>query len=47
MEDKLMEKTQKSIEKILNEGITTNNLDHLYKLIDIYGEEGEKQNGRT
>lgn len=41
MEDKLMEKTKKSIEKILNEGITTNNLDHLYKLIDIYKDAKE------
>ena len=29
MEDKLREKTEESINKILEEGITTNNLDHL------------------
>ena len=35
MEEKLKEKTNESIERILNEGITTNNLDHLYKLAKI------------
>ena len=35
MEEKIIEKTDKSIEKILEEGITTNNLDHLYKLSKI------------
>ena len=35
MEDKVIEKVEKSIEKIINEGITTNNLDHLYKLSKI------------
>ena len=52
MEDKLMEKTEESIKKILDEGITTNNLEHLYKLSKInhiakedknmYGEYGRK-----
>ena len=32
MEDKVIEKMEGSIEKILNEGVTTNNLDSLYKL---------------
>ena len=41
MEDKVIEKTTKSINKILDEGITTNNLDHLYKLIDIYKDAKE------
>ena len=36
MEDKLKETTKKSIEKILDEGLNTNNLEHLYKLVDIY-----------
>lgn len=35
MEEKIIEKTNKSIEKIIDEGITTNNLDHLYKLSKI------------
>ena len=35
MEDRLREKTEESINKILEEGITTNNLDHLYKLSKI------------
>ena len=41
MQEKLTEKTEKSIEKILKEGITTNNLDHLYKLVDIYKDAKE------
>ena len=41
MEDKVIEKTTKSINKILDEGITTNNLDHLYKLVDIYKDAKE------
>ena len=50
MEDKVIEKTEESIKKIIEEGITTNNLDHLYKLSKIkhmakedkemYGESG-------
>jgi hypothetical protein len=35
MEDKIIEKVEASIEKIINEGINTNNLDHLYKLSKI------------
>ena len=35
MEDKVIEKVEKSIKKIIDEGITTNNLDHLYKLSKI------------
>ena len=35
MEEQLKEKTEESIKKILKEGITTNNLDHLYKLTKI------------
>ena len=41
MEEKLKEKTKESIEKILDEGLTTANLDHLYKLIDIYKDAKE------
>lgn len=56
MEDKLIEKTEASIKKILDEGLTTNNLDHLYKLAKIkhmakedsnmYGNYGNNYNGR-
>lgn len=35
MEEKLKQKTEESINKILDEGITTNNLEHLYKLSKI------------
>lgn len=35
MEEKLKEKTKESIEKILDEGLTTANLEHLYKLVKI------------
>lgn len=35
IEEKLEKKTEESIKKILDEGITTNNLDHLYKLAKI------------
>lgn len=35
MYDKLEKKTEESINKILEEGITTANLDHLYKLTKI------------
>ena len=35
MEEHLEEKTKESIEKILKDGITTTNLDHLYKLSKI------------
>ncbi len=56
MHEKLEKKTEESINKILEEGITTNNLDHLYKLTKInyiakeeenmnYGNYGE-YNGR-
>ena len=35
MKEKLEKKTEESINKILDEGITTNNLEHLYKLTKI------------
>ena len=35
MEDKVIEKTEESINKIMEEGLTTNNLDNLYKLSKI------------
>lgn len=43
MQEKLEKKTEESINKILDEGITTNNLDHLYKLTKInhIAKEGE------
>ena len=46
MEERLIEKTEESINKILKEGLTTNNLDHLYKLSKIkhLAKEDEKMN---
>jgi len=41
MHEKLEKKTEESINKILDEGITTANLDHLYKLTDIYKDAKE------
>ena len=41
MYEKLEKKTEESIKKILEEGITTANLDHLYKLVDIYKDAKE------
>lgn len=35
MEDKVIKKMEESIETILNDGLNTNNLDHLYKLSKI------------
>ena len=35
MEKLLKEKTEESIKKLLDEGITTTNLEHLYKLVKI------------
>ena len=35
MNEKLMNKTEESIKKILDDGITTSNLEHLYKLTKI------------
>ena len=35
MEDRVIEKTTESINKIMDEGITTNNIDNLYKLSKI------------
>lgn len=55
MEDKVIETTNTSIKKILEDGINTNNLDHLYKLSKIkhlakedkemYGEYGARRPG--
>lgn len=56
MEDKVIEKMEESIGKILEEGLNTNNLDHLYKLSkikhlakedkDMYGEYNEGYGAR-
>lgn len=35
MEDKVIEKTTESIKKIVDEGLNTNNIEHLYKLSKI------------
>ena len=35
VEEKTIEKTTESIEKILNDGLNTNNIDNLYKLSKI------------
>ena len=49
MHEKLEKKTEESINKILEEGITTNNLDHLYKLTKInhIAKEDENMNYGT
>lgn len=44
MHEKLEKKTEESINKILDEGITTNNLDHLYKLTKINHIAKEEEN---
>ena len=44
MHKKLEKKTEESINKILEEGITTNNLDHLYKLTKINHIAKEEEN---
>jgi len=46
MEEELKNKTEESIKKILKEGITTNNLEHLYKLkkINHMAKEDENMN---
>lgn len=44
MQEKLEKKTEESINKILEEGITTNNLDHLYKLSKINHIAKEEKN---
>ena len=44
MEDKIIETTEKSIKRIINEGLNTNNLEHLYKLVDIYKDAKEVKN---
>lgn len=56
MEDKIIETVDKSIEKIVKDGLNTTNLDHLYKLSKIkhiakedkemYGEYGNYGRGR-
>ena len=55
MEEKVIEKMEESINKIIDEGLNTNNLDHLYKLSKIkhlakedkemYGEYGGRRAG--
>ena len=44
MQEKLKKKNEESINKILDEGITTNNLDHLYKLTKINHIAKEEEN---
>ena len=41
MQEKLTKTAEESIQKILDEGINTNNLEHLYKLVDIYKDAKE------
>lgn len=41
MEEKLAEKVKEKIQHIIDEDINTNNLEHLYKLIDIYKDAKE------
>lgn len=44
MNERLEKKTEESINKILDEGLTTNNLENLYKLVDIYKDAKEVDN---
>ncbi len=44
MQEKLKKKTEESINKILEEGINTNNLEHLYKLTKINHIAKEEEN---
>ena len=44
MENKVIEKTTESINKIIEEGLTTNNLDNLYKLSKIKHMAKEDEN---
>lgn len=44
MHEKLEKKTEESINKILEEGLNTNNLDHLYKLAKINKLAKEEEN---
>ena len=44
MHEKLEKKTEESINKILDEGLNTNNLDHLYKLAKINHIAKEEEN---
>ena len=44
MQEQLKEKTEESIKRILKEGITTNNLDFLYKLTKINHIAKEEEN---
>lgn len=44
MHEKLEKKTEESINKILEEGLNTNNLDHLYKLTKINKLAKEEEN---
>ena len=44
MHEKLEKKTEESINKILEEGLNTNNLDHLYKLTKINHIAKEEEN---
>ena len=44
MEEQVIEKTSKAIERILKDGIATTNIDNLYKLIDIYKDAKEVEN---
>ena len=44
MNEKLQKKTEESIKKILDEGLNSNNLDHLYKLTKINKIAKEEEN---
>lgn len=44
MENKVIEKMTESINKILDEGLNTSNVDLLYKLVDIYKDTKEVKN---
>lgn len=44
MENKVIEKMTESINKIIDEGLNTQNIDLLYKLVDIYKDVKEVEN---
>ena len=44
MEEKVIKKMEESITKIIDEGVNTNNLDTLSKLVDIYKDVKEAKN---
>ena len=44
MEDRIIDKTKEKIKEILDQDINPNNIEHLYKLVDIYKDAEEVKN---